>query len=304
MEHLEYFISLAQAGSTTKASTELFTTHQNVSKMIGQLEDELDATLFIRSKKGVALTPAGHIMLDYARLATSELAKTKQALDTLRMDATLKGDLHLYTGIIPLNTALPNIVRDFSAYYPDIRLHILEDDANAALCQIALHDNVLGLIPLLSNEQFKGIYAPYLDQVQCYPLLEDSFICTINDQSPLAKKKSISMFDFIKEPIGLRQDSQTFSRLLECFGEPNIAFSSNNRDLYVQAVTSGRCAGISSLCNFQRKDAGERYQHMVMLPFEEDLQLNICLVNRKQVKLSPLSQAFVDFVHRKYLPLS
>ncbi len=38
MEHLEYLICLARTHSITKASAELFTTHQNVSKMIRQLE--------------------------------------------------------------------------------------------------------------------------------------------------------------------------------------------------------------------------------------------------------------------------
>ena len=44
IEHLEYLICLARTHSITKASEELFTTHQNVSKMIRQLEQELGVT--------------------------------------------------------------------------------------------------------------------------------------------------------------------------------------------------------------------------------------------------------------------
>lgn len=59
LEHLEYLICLAETGSTTKASEKLLTSRQNVSKMIRQLEDEMEAELFIRGPQGVQLTEAG-----------------------------------------------------------------------------------------------------------------------------------------------------------------------------------------------------------------------------------------------------
>ena len=61
IEHLEYLICLARTHSITKASEELFTTHQNVSKMIRQLEQELGVTLFTRSCLPPAILASGSI---------------------------------------------------------------------------------------------------------------------------------------------------------------------------------------------------------------------------------------------------
>ena len=54
-EHLEYFLKLAQTNSITQAAKELYTTHQNVSKIIRQLEEDLGTTLFLRNQKGVEI---------------------------------------------------------------------------------------------------------------------------------------------------------------------------------------------------------------------------------------------------------
>ena len=66
-EHLEYFLKLAQTNSITQAAKELYTTHQNVSKIIRQLEEDLGTTLFLRNQKGVALTPTGQLLLPVAQ---------------------------------------------------------------------------------------------------------------------------------------------------------------------------------------------------------------------------------------------
>lgn len=66
LKQLQYFVICAETQSFRKASSLLFTTQSNVSKVIKALEDELGQTLFDRSQTGVTLTDKGRQIYEYA----------------------------------------------------------------------------------------------------------------------------------------------------------------------------------------------------------------------------------------------
>lgn len=66
LKQLQYFVICAETQSFRKASSLLFTTQSNVSKVIRALEDELGQTLFLRSQTGVTLTEKGKQIYEYA----------------------------------------------------------------------------------------------------------------------------------------------------------------------------------------------------------------------------------------------
>ena len=55
----EYFMYVAQNKSITKTSAELYVSPPAISKQISLLEQELGVKLFVRSAKGMELSPAG-----------------------------------------------------------------------------------------------------------------------------------------------------------------------------------------------------------------------------------------------------
>ena len=59
IEQLEVILTVAQSGSMQKAAEQLHTSSQNISKLIKQLEDELQLQIFMRNKYGVFLTSVG-----------------------------------------------------------------------------------------------------------------------------------------------------------------------------------------------------------------------------------------------------
>lgn len=68
LRHLRYFIAVAEEGSLTVAAEKrLHTAQPSLSRQIRDLEAELGCELLIRSVRGVELTPAGKVFLDYAR---------------------------------------------------------------------------------------------------------------------------------------------------------------------------------------------------------------------------------------------
>src|SRR5882757_7078091 len=74
LRHLRYFIAVAEAGSlTVAATTRLYTSQPSLSRQIRDLEDEVGASLFERSARGVVLTDAGRAFADHARLALHQV---------------------------------------------------------------------------------------------------------------------------------------------------------------------------------------------------------------------------------------
>jgi LysR family hca operon transcriptional activator len=69
LRHLRYFVAVAEARSLKLAAEEkLHTTQPSLSRQIRDLEEEVGTLLFIRSARGVELTPAGRVFLDHARV--------------------------------------------------------------------------------------------------------------------------------------------------------------------------------------------------------------------------------------------
>ena len=85
---LAAFVTVADRLSVTAAAGELGISKSVVSKRIGQLEEALKVTLFSRSTRKIALTPAGDIYLDFARNALAAASTADERLRTLRADLT------------------------------------------------------------------------------------------------------------------------------------------------------------------------------------------------------------------------
>lgn len=59
IENLKIFLEVAQSESINEAARNLFMTHQNLNKIIKNLEAELNTQLFIRTNRGIQLTANG-----------------------------------------------------------------------------------------------------------------------------------------------------------------------------------------------------------------------------------------------------
>ena len=85
LRHLRYFVAVVQAGSLSEAAEKkLHTSQPSLSRQIRDLESQVGAELLSRSVHGVALTAAGKVFLDHARLA---LAQVDAAVEAARRAA-------------------------------------------------------------------------------------------------------------------------------------------------------------------------------------------------------------------------
>ncbi len=78
LSDLRIFRTVVDEGGITRAAEKLLRVQSSVTTRIKQLETDLDTPLFLRQGKQLHLTPAGHILLDYAKRlhALAEEART------------------------------------------------------------------------------------------------------------------------------------------------------------------------------------------------------------------------------------
>ena len=65
LNQLKYVIEIARTRSINKAASNLFVSQSVLSTAIISLEKEIGQPIFIRSNKGVSLTPFGHTFVSY-----------------------------------------------------------------------------------------------------------------------------------------------------------------------------------------------------------------------------------------------
>jgi LysR family hca operon transcriptional activator len=80
LRHLRYFVAVAEEGSLTLAAERrLHTAQPSLSRQIRDLEQEVGVPLLRRTPRGVELTDAGAVFLDYARMALAQADSAREA---------------------------------------------------------------------------------------------------------------------------------------------------------------------------------------------------------------------------------
>lgn len=123
---LAAFVKVAEQSSVSGAAAELGVVKSVVSKRIAQLEAAVKATLFSRSTRKVALTPAGEAYLDFARRALAEVASAEERLRDLR--AELTGQIRLSASVSWGQRVLAKRLPEFLRLHPAIEIELLLAD--------------------------------------------------------------------------------------------------------------------------------------------------------------------------------
>jgi len=80
LRHLRYFVAVAETESLSLAAkARLHTSQPSLSRQIRDLEEEIGAQLLTRGARGIELTPAGRVFLDYARSVLSQIEAATEA---------------------------------------------------------------------------------------------------------------------------------------------------------------------------------------------------------------------------------
>lgn len=83
VEHFEYFITVANEGSFSKAAKRLYLSEPTLNKNISAFESELGFKLFMRSKRQLTLTTEGSAFLPFAKQITEMIDSSVESVRKL-----------------------------------------------------------------------------------------------------------------------------------------------------------------------------------------------------------------------------
>ena len=117
---LRSFVAVADSGSFTAAGELVARTQSAVSVQIKRLEELLDARVFARTSRSLALTPAGERLLGYARRL---LALHDESLRAMTRD-TVAGELRVGISEYFLPPQVPALLARFARRHAQVHLEV------------------------------------------------------------------------------------------------------------------------------------------------------------------------------------
>lgn len=164
----EVFYTVARYQSFSKAAEALYLSQPAISKAIRSLESSLNITLFVRTSKGITLTPEGATFLEYVEHAFNILESGQEKLHKLQH--LEEGQLHLgVSSTLGTYFLLPRI-KDFTLCHPYLHLQITNDSTTSTL-ELLQH----GQIDLAIVSSYQGYTQLAFSPIKC---IEDTFVCS------------------------------------------------------------------------------------------------------------------------------
>jgi DNA-binding transcriptional LysR family regulator len=144
---------LAQEMNMRKASERLFVSQPALSQRLQTIEKEWGAKLFIRSQKGLALTPAGEHVVQFVNDTLNKQEKVRETISTLQ--SGISGTLKIAVASIVGQNWLPQVLKMFIDKYPQAKISLLTGWSSDVLK--ALYDDQVHIGIIRGTPDWKGV---------------------------------------------------------------------------------------------------------------------------------------------------
>jgi LysR family transcriptional regulator (chromosome initiation inhibitor) len=138
------FEAVTRLGTTHAAAKELGITQTGITQRIKTLERDLSMTLFLRSRRGMALTHEGQALLQLCR-GSRELEG--QFFSQVEGSGRLDVSLTLVGPTSAISTRIAENVEPLYAKFPFLRLHLQSDDHSDLIEKIRRGEADLAIVP-------------------------------------------------------------------------------------------------------------------------------------------------------------
>ena len=189
LTQLEYFCTAVECQSITAAAKKLYVTQPAISGAIRELEKEFSVSLFSHARNKMTLTDEGRIFYERAEQLLREVESAKQQLSDLG-----SAQQNVKVGIPPLwgTTFFPDLLHDFNARHPNIRLTFYEYGSARAAALVKEKELDIALANLNQDD-------PESFQSAC--IGRDHFVIVVDPTHPLAKRDSVTLEDLAATPL-------------------------------------------------------------------------------------------------------
>lgn len=146
LANLNALIAAVESGSLRAAARRIGTSQPAVTKLLRELERELQTSLLVRSTQGVVPTAQGKVLYERALAAQRELGHAREQI--VQLNGDMVGEISIGSVPFAIMQLIPHAVRSFSREFPEIQLRIREELYIEALTSLRRGDIDIALGPV------------------------------------------------------------------------------------------------------------------------------------------------------------
>ncbi|UXM95140.1 LysR family transcriptional regulator [Bartonella sp. HY329] len=287
LRQIEYFIATAETGSISLASERVKVSSPSISTAIANLEEELQAKLFIRRHaQGLALTSAGKKALIQAKKIIDETEKLYNVTEDVT--SQLRGQIAVGCMVTLAPMIMPALSKAFTEEYKAITLN--QSVANHDVLLKGIQDGAIDVG--LSYDSFVPDFFEFTPLADLPPHL------IIAEGHNFADRSAVSLKEIADEPLlllDLPHSREYFFSLFQQQGlSPNIAIRSPHQDVIRTMVANDYGYSIANVApRSQIALDGKAIQY---IPIADEVPvMKIGLFSLKSAQHTKAIKAFYEF---------
>lgn len=191
ISELQILVTLSEEKNMRKAAERLFVSQPALSQRLQSMEKAWGLKIFLRSQKGLTLTPAGEKIVQFAKEMVEKEEKVREEISLL--EGEVYGTLKIAVASIIGQHWLPKVLKKYVQKYPQAKISLITGWSSEILKCLYEEDIHLGIIR--GNPEWKG-FRKHLLEDRLY--LVDTEIQRIEDllytERPFIQFKSDSTY--------------------------------------------------------------------------------------------------------------
>lgn len=189
LKQLRAFVTVAETGNVTRASSLLNLVQPAVSRQLRMLEEDMGADLFDRGRHGMQLTSSGKTMLEYARRILNEVARAKAEIRPT--DGPVAGIVSIGLLASTADLLATMLAREVAQRFPNIRLRLTI--GYAGHLQDWLEGGDVDAALLYGQKETPALHVK--------ALLEESLWVLAEPSARLSRKRPVSLSRVARQPF-------------------------------------------------------------------------------------------------------
>lgn len=203
---MRYMLTVAEHGHMTRAAEALGISQPALSAALRKLEQELGASVFHRTGKGVETTDAGRVFLEHAAGA---IRQAEQGVEAVRELVGLEsGSIRVGAGATAAGYLLPSAIRAVQVEHPALRFSIREAGSSAVCRDVLSGDLDLGIVTLPLDH-------PRADDLVIVQTIPDELRLIVPEGHRLSSRGTFRWADLDGEPVVAFEADSAVRRLID-----------------------------------------------------------------------------------------
>lgn len=277
-EYYRVFYYVAKYGNITKAAEVLMSNQPNVTRLIKALEQNLECTLFVRSHKGVVLTPEGEALYAHVKIAVENILAGEEELAHSR--GLQRGIISIGASEVALRCLLLPILNRYRHMYPGVQIRISNHSTPQAIS--ALQDGLADIAVVTTP-------LDHTDKIDVIKIREFQECAVCGDAYRSLTAKPLSFSDLADVPlICLSPGTKTYTFYTELFARYDLTIRPD-----IEAATADQILpmvrnnlGIGFVPREFLSDLSENTGVHVLTLTQEIPPRSICLVRNREIPFS------------------